>query len=87
MKKYIKENAGNLTIEQESKLLYLDKIRKRKSYKDFSDLYEWLQQPRTPEEIIYKIHKILDNRRAFYSMRNSRCALESIEQIIEENER
>ena len=66
-----------MTNENEKK-----KIMKRSSYKYFDQLYEWVSQPRTQEEFLYKIHEIIDSCHGFRSIRNSDCALESIELLI-----
>jgi len=60
-------------------------IHKRNSYKYFSGLYEWCNHPRTPDELLYKIHDIIDMYRGFRSQTNSECAYESINLILEEN--
>ena len=64
----------------------LEQIRKRESYRYWGELYNWLQDPRTPEELIYKIHEIVDRYRGFHSETNSGCAMESIELLIQEKQ-
>jgi len=62
----------------------IERIRKRKSYKSFSEIYEWLQtkpEPK-PKEILVKIYNLLDSYRAFGSGANSISAQESVNQVI-----
>jgi len=57
-------------------------IRKRKSYKQFRELYEWLQTKPEPEKILVKIYNLLDSYHAFSSVANSIYAQESVNQVI-----
>ena len=59
-------------------------VQKRVSYRKFKTLHNWLKQPRTPKEILYKIHKTIDDYYGFHSQTNSNCALESIELVLQE---
>ena len=59
-----------------------ERIRKRKTYKEFSELYNWLQTKPKPEAILVKIHNLLDSYHAFGSEANSISAQESVNQVI-----
>ena len=60
------------------------KIKKRRSYKCFRKLAEWLGKKPDASAVLLKIHAIVDDYRGFKSQRNSDCALESIQLVIEE---
>jgi len=60
----------------------IKKIRKRNSYKSFSELYGWLRAKPEPDEILVKIYNLLDSYRAFGSGVNSIAAQESVNQVI-----
>jgi len=60
------------------------RIRKRQSYRFFKKLYEWLKTSPPPEEILWKLFKILDDRHVFGSAANAEYARESIELILSE---
>jgi hypothetical protein len=57
------------------------KIRKRQSYNDFFQLTKYYGQMEIKDFLIL-IHGIIDKRRGFHSQYNSDCALESIEQLM-----
>ena len=60
------------------------RIRKRLTYRFFKELYEWLKTNPPPEEILWRLFKILDDRRVFGSATNAKYARESIELILSE---
>ena len=57
-------------------------VRKRQSYDYFGGLYDWFDQPRTPDECVKKVYEIIDKYRGFHSQYNSDCARESIGLLI-----
>lgn len=59
-----------------------ERIRKRRSYKSFSELYKWLNTKPEPKEILVKIYNLLDGYNAFGSIANSIYAQESVNQVI-----
>ena len=61
-----------------------ERIRNRRSYKEFSSLLKFLRRNPKPSSILKKIHSIIDRVRGFRSETNSYYALESIKQLIKD---
>lgn len=57
-------------------------VRRRASYQRFKELYEYITEGHQPEEILYRVHRLMDAYRGFHSKTESERALESIRQAI-----
>lgn len=64
----------------------VDKIRKRTTYKFYKEIAEFLNKNPSNKEILLKIHNIVDRYSGYKSARNSRYAIESIIQLINDKE-
>lgn len=57
----------------------MKRIRRRKSYKMWSDFHEWLtKKERQPFEVIREVYRIMDYKGAFGSITQSQYAEESL---------
>lgn len=63
-----------------------DKIRKRVSYKTFSDLYKFLDSKPSKAAILKRIHSVVDCANGYGSERNSLYAEESLGLVIKDME-
>ncbi len=61
----------------------VNKIKGRSSYKEFKQLHA-LVKDGTPEDILMKVHAMIDRRSGFGSFTNSNAAMESIKFILQE---
>ena len=62
---------------------HLKKVRNRNSYKRFEDILRWLcERRRTPEEVLLKIHSIIDNMGGYKYRQTSMYAEESLTVLL-----
>ena len=59
-----------------------ERIRNRKSYKDFDQLYAILQEPK--EKNLRFVFELLDKKQAFHSRMHSNYAKESLELLLKD---
>lgn len=62
----------------------VERIRNRRSYRRFAELYDWLATPRTRGSLLRKVHELIDGCYGFRSRLNSGFAVESIEQLLKD---
>jgi len=60
------------------------KVRARRSYRMWRDLYAWLRGNRLPEDIIRLVYRIMDANKSFGSEQMAEYALESLELVLAE---
>lgn len=60
----------------------LTMVRRRKSYARFRSLYELLLSQPSAEEVLYRVHALIDSYSGFHSRSESERAMESIEVVI-----
>jgi hypothetical protein len=58
------------------------RIRKRKSYRFFKELYEWLKTNPSPDDIMREVFRILNEKQAFGTATNAHYARESMELVL-----
>jgi len=64
----------------------LQRIRTRASYLFFQQLYVFLNIEPSVADILRKFHDVLDAKRSFGSRRNAKCAAESLDWVLRDNE-
>lgn len=64
----------------------VERIRKRNSYKTFQSLNDFLSKNPSKEEILMRIHNLIDGSNGYGSERNSNYALESLNLLIKDME-
>lgn len=62
----------------------LAQIRQRKSYKRFAEFYEYLEGDNSTNDILYRVHGLIESFGGFGSKTASEQALESIRAVIED---
>jgi len=72
---------GHLTKEERKLKI---KVRNRNSYKKFEKILKWLQKKRTPKEILWKIHNIIDEMGGYKYRQTSDWASESLVLLMED---
>ncbi len=60
------------------------KIRRRKSYKRFAEFYEYLEEDNSTNDILYRVHDLIESFGGFGSKTASEQVLESIKAVIED---
>lgn len=68
------------------KMVPVEKIRNRKSYKTFQALKEFLDSKPKQVEILEKLHDIIDARNGYGSEKNANYARESLDLFIQDME-
>ena len=61
-------------------------VRRRKSYGFWKEFLDWADHPRTKEEIAFKFHEILDDKRAYGYASQAHKSAESLRQVILDSE-
>lgn len=61
-----------------------NRIRKRGSYVEFDNFLSFLNTRPSKKKVLYKLHEIIDGRRAYGSQTNSDYALESLRLLIKD---
>jgi hypothetical protein len=64
-----------------------EKIRSRRSYKEFSEWLTFLNTKPTTKALLEKFHAIKDNASGYGSQRNSDAAWESLQLVLRESTR
>ena len=62
-----------------------EKIKGRKSYKDFKDWLEFLNTNPSKKLILEKFHAVKDNASGYGSQRNADAAWESLQLVLKES--
>ena len=65
----------------------LKRIMKRKGYEGWKELYNYLKKEKDEFKILKRIHKMIDERNGFGSLRNSVYAIENILLIEAQNKK
>ena len=65
-------------------MIDVEKIKSRSSYKKFKEISKFFDSNPSKEDILKKVHSIIDGYSGFGSQKNSDAAFESIELIISE---
>lgn len=72
-------------MEERLELANEEKIRSRRSYKEFSEWLTFLKTNPTTKVLLEKFHTIKDNASGYGSQRNSDAAWESLQLVLRES--
>ena len=62
----------------------IDRIRARASYRLFTEFHEFLESKPDAADILVKLYDVLDAKKSFGSIRNAKCAAESLGMVLKD---
>jgi len=76
----------NEEMELEQKIVFETRIRSRKSYQHFKEIYRFLKRKPRNKTILHKFFSVLDEKYAFGSVKQSLYAEESLKLLIKDEQ-